>query len=193
MTTDNAPIESMPLYTHLDRIDKGLAAIGIGPNDPVRPEQLFPFDQWRYQGTDPVRRAAEHLGLHSASRVLDIGSGLGGPARFLAHTAGCHVTALELQPRLDEIVAGLTQRCGLSERVKHLCGDALSHPIPDAAFDAVVSWMVVHHIPERPRLCARLARVLRPGGNATSKTCYRGWADRRARPLASAWLRSPCH
>ena len=89
---DNAPIESMPLYTHLDRIDKGLAALGIGPSDPIQPEQLFPFDQWHYQGTEAVRRAAEHLGLHSASRVIDIGSGLGGPAQFPVayHRLSCH-------------------------------------------------------------------------------------------------------
>ena len=160
-------IEAMPLYTHLDRIDKGLAALGIGPRDPIKPEQLFPLDQWHYHGTDAVRHAAEDLGLQSTSRVLDIGSGLGGPARFLSHTTGCHVTALELQPRLHELAADLTQRCGLSERVTHLCGDALTYPISDAAFDAAVSWLVAHHIPDRPRLCVRLAKALRPRG-----VCY---------------------
>src|ERR1700730_1991282 len=115
--SSSAPIESMPLYTHLDRIDKGLAALGIGPREPRRPEHLFALDQWHYNGTEAVRLAAESLGLQSSSRVLDIGSGLGGPARFLSYTTGCHVAALELQPRLHEIAANLTQRCGLSERV----------------------------------------------------------------------------
>ena len=99
------PIGSMPLYTHLDRIERGLAALGIGPADPVRPEQLFPLDQWHYGGTDAVRSAVEHLGLRSSNSVLDVGSGLGGPARFLAYTAGCHVTALELQPELPRSAA----------------------------------------------------------------------------------------
>ena len=162
----------MPLYTHLDRIEKGLAALGIGPRDPIRPEQLFPLDQWHYQGTEAVRHAAERLALQTPSRVLDVGSGLGGPARFLAHTAGCHITALELQHRLHEIAVGLTQRCGLAERVTHLCGDALSYPLPEAAFDAIVSWMVLHHIPNRPRLCERLARALRPGGGCYIEDLY---------------------
>jgi cyclopropane fatty-acyl-phospholipid synthase-like methyltransferase len=165
--SDDFTIESMPLYTNLDRIIKGLAALGIGPTDPIRPEQLFPFDQWHYHGTDAIRTAAEQIGIASGSQVLDIGSGIGGPARFLAHTTGCHVTALELQPKLHAIGVDLTQRCGLGERVTHLCGDALSHPLPDGAFDAVVSWLAIHHIPERPRLCARLGRSLRPGGG-----CY---------------------
>ncbi|MBV8615448.1 MAG: methyltransferase domain-containing protein, partial [Acetobacteraceae bacterium] len=122
---------------------------------------------WHYHGTDAIRAAAERLGLGPASRVLDIGSGVGGPARYLAHTTGCHVTALELQPELHAIAADLTRRCGLDARVTHLCGDALSYPFPDAAFDAVVSWLAVLHIPDRRRLFGRLARALRPGGG-----CY---------------------
>ena len=165
--SEHVTIESMPLYTNLDRIAKSLAALGIGPTDPIRSEQLFPLDQWHIHGIDAVRRAAEQFGLGPASRVLDIGSGLGGPARFLAHSTGCHVTALELQPSLHAIAADLTQRCGLGKLVTHLCGDALSHPIPDAAFDVVVSWLAVHHITDRTRLLARFARALRPGGG-----CY---------------------
>ena len=165
--SDQATIESIPLYTHLDRINTGLAALGIGPEDPIRPDQLFPLDQWHYHGTDAIGAAAKQINLGPTSRVLEIGSGLGGPARFLAHTTGCHVTALELQAKVHALATDLTQRCGLDGRVLHVCGDALSHPIPDAAFDAVVSWLAVLHIPDRPRLYARLARALRPGG-----ACY---------------------
>ena len=160
----DAAIRSMPLYTHLDRIERGLAALGIGPADPIPPDALVPLDQWHYHGVDAIRAAAERLGLGPESRVLDVGSGIGGPARALAHTFGCRVTAIELQPELDAIARDLTRRCGLDGRVAHVCGDALTCPIPDAAFDAVVSWLAVLHIPDRPRLLARLARALRPGG-----------------------------
>ena len=160
----DATIGSMPLYTNLDRIDRGLAALGIGPADPILPEQLFPLDQWHYHGTEAIQATAEQLGLGPASRVLEVGSGVGGPARYLAYTFGCHITALELQPKLHTIAADLTRRCGLGERVSHVCGDALSYPLPDAGFDAVVSWLAVLHIPDRPRLFARLVRALRPDG-----------------------------
>ena len=41
----NVTIELMPLYTHLERIERGLLTLGIGPDDPIQPEQLFPLDQ----------------------------------------------------------------------------------------------------------------------------------------------------
>ena len=141
--SDQTAIGSMPLYTHLERVERALAALGIGRGDPIRPEQLFAIDQWHYHGTEAIHAAAEALGLGPASRVLDVGSGIGGPARYLAHTTGCHVTALELQPELHEIGVDLTRRSGLAGQVTHLCGA------------------------DRPRLFARLARALRAGGQ-----CY---------------------
>ncbi len=162
-----AAIGAMPLYTHTDRIARGLAAQGIGPTDPIPPERLFALDQWHYHGTDAVRAAAEHFGLTATSRVLDIGSGVGGPARYLAHTTGCHVTAIELQPELHALAADLTHRAGLDDRVTHLNGDALEIPLPDGAFDAAVSWLAILHMADRRKLFSRVARALRPGGG-----CY---------------------
>lgn len=163
----NDAIGSMPLYTHLERIERGLAALGISPRDPIDAEQLFPLDQWHYHGIDAVREAAIELSLTRDSRVLDIGSGVGGPARYLAHTIGCRVTALEVQPKLHALGADLTKRCGLDARVTHVRGDAPTQPFADAAYDAAVSWLAFLHIPDRARLCERLVRTLRPGG-----ACY---------------------
>jgi sarcosine/dimethylglycine N-methyltransferase len=160
-------LRAVPLYTHVDRIARGLAARGIGPNDVIPPAELFALDQWHYHGTDAIRDAAAFLGLGPASRVLDIGSGIGGPARFLAHTTGCHVTALELQPELHRVGLDLTRRSGLADRVTHLCGDALEQPLSQQAFDAVISFLAIVHIPHRPDLMKRVRDALRPGGQ-----CY---------------------
>src|SRR5258706_11954617 len=96
--SDRTAIGSMPLYTNLDRVERGLAALGIGPGDAIQPEQLFAIDQWHYRGTDAIRVAAVALGLGPTSRVLDIGSGIGGPPPHLPPTPRCPVTALELPP-----------------------------------------------------------------------------------------------
>jgi cyclopropane fatty-acyl-phospholipid synthase-like methyltransferase len=180
---DDAGIESIGLYTNLDRIASGLAGLGIGPADPIAPEQLFHLDQWHYHGTAAIDAAARSLDLGTGSRVLEIGSGIGGPARYLAHAVGCEVAALELQPKVHAVAANLTQRCGLDGRVTHLCGDALSYPLPRAGFDAVVSWLALLHIPDRPRLLSRIARALRPGGG-----CYIEDFSLRA-PLTESDLR----
>ena len=165
-------IESMPLYVNVDRINNELAALGIGVDEALTPAQLFPFDQYHYHGTDAVHAAAHLLGLGPTSHVLDVGAGLGGPARYLASTIGCHVTALELQNNLHALATRLTARCGLGQRVTHVWGDALTAALPEATFDAVVSWLTLLHIPERPRLLAQLARMLRRGGQCYIEDLY---------------------
>src|SRR5688572_29279556 len=152
----------MPLYSTIERIRNELRE--LVPGAALTPEQLYPFDQIHYRGTDAVRDAAAALALGPAHRVLDIGAGIGGPARFLAHTTGCQVDALELQPEMHALGEELTARCGLDGRVRHVQGDALTHSLEDAAYDAAVSWLAIHHIPERPRLLRRIAAALRPGG-----------------------------
>ena len=154
----------MPLYVNLHRIYNELAEAGVAASAPLTPEQLFPFDQIHYHGTDAVRDAATALKLTKDSRVLENGSGLGGPARFLAHTTGCHVTGLDVQQDMHALATELTARCGLADRVSHALGDALTYPFPEAAFDAVVSWLAVHQIPDRPRLFERLRQTLKKGG-----------------------------
>lgn len=161
---DSAGIETMPLYTHLERVERGLAALGIGPKDRIKPEQLFALDQWHYHGTDAIGAAAAFLQIGPRSRVLDVGAGIGGPARFLAHTTGCHVVALELQPELHAIGLDLTRRCGLESRVTHVCGDALVHPLMPSTFDAVLSFLAVLHVADRPALLRRFFAALKPGG-----------------------------
>lgn len=160
----DAKLESMGLYRNIDRVDADLAALGVGPDDPVRVDQLTSFDQFHYEGTAAVDDAALALGLGPASRVLDIGSGLGGPARYLADRTGCAVTAMELQAELHEAGQRLTRRAGLVDRVAHLNGDILGGPPAGPGFDAIVSMLCFLHIPDRASLFASCAASLRPGG-----------------------------
>ena len=114
--------------------------------------------------------------------MLDVGSGIGGPARYLAAQSGCHVTALELQPDLHATGAELTRRCGLEGRVSHRCGDILDGPPRAGAFDAVVSWLVFLHIADRRRLFAACRSALRDGGRM-----YLEDFSKRREPSAAEW------
>jgi cyclopropane fatty-acyl-phospholipid synthase-like methyltransferase len=156
-------MKAMKLYTNVQRIHNELAALGIGPDAALRVDQLTPFDQYHYFGTDAVDEALEVLQLQPGSRVLDVGSGIGGPARYIAAKTGAHVTALELQPDLHEVALELTARCGLSSRVEHVCGNILDGAVAEN-YDAIISFLCFLHIPDRAKLFAACRAALKPEG-----------------------------
>ncbi len=157
-------MKSMKLYHRVDRIHNELRARGIADDAPLSVADLSPFDHYHYHGTDAVDHAIAMLRLGTASKVLEIGSGIGGPARYAASRSGAHVTALELQPDLDRIAGELTRRCGLAKRIRHLCGDILMDPVEAESFDALMSFLCFLHIPDRARLFRSAWRALKPGG-----------------------------
>ncbi|NKI34504.1 methyltransferase domain-containing protein [Wenzhouxiangella sp. XN79A] len=169
-STASAAIKRMKLYQHLERVERALNASDA--RTPCPPETFEALDQLHYEGRDAVDHAAGELGLGPGRCVLDVGSGLGGPARWLAHRHGCRVAALELQPELDRAARTLTARCGLDESVTHLCGDVLDPAKAPGPFDALVSWLVFLHIPDRPRLLTRCRERLRDGGGLYVEDFY---------------------
>ena len=96
--------------------------------------------------------------------MLDLGCGIGGPARYLAATFGCKVTGVDLSPGFIDAATYLTARCGLSDRVMFQVGDALHLPFDDASFDTVFLQHVAMNIEDRPALYAEVRRILAPGG-----------------------------
>lgn len=154
--------KTMKLYSGTDRIHRELAAIGIDRAAPLKVSDLTPFDQYHYHGTAAVDEAISAMGLKPGMRVLDIGAGLGGPARYMAETCGVHVTALELQEDLSAVATDLTRRCGLASRVEHRSGNVLDGI--DGDYDAIISMLCFLHIPDRARLLSVCRSALRQGG-----------------------------
>ncbi len=157
-------MKSMKLYNQVERIFNELRALGIEENAPLTVDQLTPFDQYHYHGTDALDAGIAAMALGPDARVLEVGSGIGGPARYVANRTGAHVTAMELQPDLDEVARALTGRCDLQERVDHVCGNFLGGAMSGRDFDALMGLLVFLHIPEREKLFDLCARALRPGG-----------------------------
>jgi sarcosine/dimethylglycine N-methyltransferase len=132
--------------------------------DALTEDDLKDFDQDHYGGTDAVNALADAAGVHAGHHVLDVCSGMGGPARWLAHRHGCRVTGIDLTTSRVEGATRLTRRVGLDHRVDFKQGDATAMPFANSEFDAVVSQEAWCHIPDKRSLISECARVVRPGG-----------------------------
>ena len=110
------------------------------------------------------RMAAAVPGLGETSRVLDIGSGYGGAARYLARTYGCQVVALNLSEVENRRARALNQEQGLADKIEVVEGSFEALPYPDDSFDVVWSQDAMLHSGARDKVVAEVARVLKPGG-----------------------------
>jgi MPBQ/MSBQ methyltransferase len=125
---------------------------------------LAPLDQFHGGGLAATVRLARLAGLQPGTRVLDVGGGLGGPARTLAVEFGCHVTVVDLTQSYVRAAEVLTARLGLGDRVTHHAGDALELPFDEGTFDVVWTQNSGMNIAAKERLYVGFHRVLRPEG-----------------------------
>ena len=140
-----------------------VAARGIAP-DAITEEVLQQHDQDHYGGTAATDRLIAESAVQADDVVLDVCSGMGGPARYLAWKTGCDVTGLDLTASRVEGATELTRAARLSGSVRFVHGDALVMPFEDASFTLAMAQESFAHIPDKPRLLAECARVLRPRG-----------------------------
>src|SRR6202007_2259814 len=107
---------------------------------------------------------AKWAGIAADMSVLDVGSGVGGPARFLAATYGCRVTGVDLSEPFVDAARYLTGRTGQGGRVSFEIASALELPFDDGSFDVVLLQLVAMNISDRTRLYRKIRRVLKSGG-----------------------------
>ena len=160
----NSNIKSMKLYNHVDRIYNELKEIGKINSEFLNVEELTNFDQLHYCGTEAVDFSINKIGIDSSMNILEIGSGIGGPARYIANKTGANVIALELQSDQNNIALDLTKRCRLSTKVRHVCGDFLTYDWKGKKFDAIVSWLALYHIFDHKILLQKCFDCLKPRG-----------------------------
>lgn len=131
---------------------------------PLSGADLEALDQFHVRGLEATGDLVAMMDLRPGMRVLDAGSGLGGPSRYVAGHTGSHVTGVDLTPAFVDIATLLAGRTGMAGQVDYRTGDLLALDLPDAAFDAVYTQHVVMNIADRAAVYGELARVLAPGG-----------------------------
>ena len=164
---NNSSIKSMKLYNHVNRVYNELKELGKTNSDSLHVDEFSNiefFDQLHYHGTKAVDFCIKKLNIDSSMSILEIGSGIGGPARHIANETGATVIALELQPDQNKLASDLTRRCRLSDKVIHVCGDFLTYDWHGKKFDAIVSWLALYHIEDHDTLLQKSFDLLNPNG-----------------------------
>jgi MPBQ/MSBQ methyltransferase len=157
---------SEPIFEALRAAGKDLNALTAA--------DLAPFTHLTGRPKVATMELARLAGLQSGMHVLDLGSGLGGPAHTLATEFGCRVTGLELTESLVRTATMLTARVGLGDQVAFQHGNALEMPFGDASFDVVWHEQFAMHIEDKERLYREVRRVLRPGGRLAMREFLAG-------------------
>lgn len=142
--------------------------------DSLTTNDLSSFDQFHGGGLAGTRELASLAELQDGMRVLDVGSGVGGPARTLATEYGCDVTGIDLTEEFCLAADMLTARLGLEARVRFHCGSALDMPFDDGAFDVVWMQQSSMNIPDKEKLYTEVRRVLRSGGTLATQDVLSG-------------------
>lgn len=135
---------------------KDVARLGI--------DDLAPVDEFHVGGRAATEVLAAELKLAAGMKLLDIGSGLGGTARYLAARYGCDVTGIDLTEDFVAVANALAARVGLGRRVRYVHGSAADLPFPPAAFAGATMLHTGMNIADKAPVFRGVRRVLEPGG-----------------------------
>lgn len=132
--------------------------------DSLDPTALSGADEFHLGGRDGTLALLDAVRANAPSSLLDVGCGIGGPARTIAIELGTSTLGIDLTPSFVEAATELTARVGLDQMVSFAVGDALALDLPDDQFDLVTMLHVGMNIADKPGLFSELARVLAPSG-----------------------------
>jgi len=166
-------------------------------SDALTIDDLAPLDQFHGGGKAATQRLARMAELEPGMQVLDVGGGMGGPARTLVVEFGCQVTLVDPTESYVRTSETLTERLGLADRLSHRIGSALELPFVDGSFDVVWTQNSGMNVEDKARLYAEFYRVLRPDGRLAIQEPMAGPVQPPIFPLmwardaSTSFLRSP--
>lgn len=153
-------------YSSTNLIEKIISALkGKGVDlDNLKPADLVAFEEFHIGGRKTTRKLSSLTEIKSTMKVLDIGCGIGGPARTLALEFGCDVTGIDISDDYIEAAIFLSEKLGLSDKTDFVCGEVREIPFEDNSFDIIWSQHLIMNIKEKELLLSEIKRVLKPGG-----------------------------
>jgi SAM-dependent methyltransferase len=153
-------------YTEGTLEQRILAALRQAGKDPDRlgPDDLAPVDEFHHGGRAATAAFAPRLNLRPGMLLLEIGSGIGGPARYFARHHCCQVTGIDLTEEFVAVARTLTSRLGMDGQIGFEQGSALSMPFAAASFDVATLLHVGMNIADKDRLFREVRRVVKPAG-----------------------------
>lgn len=144
------------------RILDALTMMGLDPEH-LNPDQLAPVDEFHVGGRPATAELVDRLRPRAGWRVLDVGSGLGGTARYLARVHDAQVSGIDLTEEYVQVASSLTRRCGLAGRARFQQGGATELPFPESAFDCAFMVHVGMNIEDKAAAFGEIRRVLVQG------------------------------
>ncbi len=121
-------------------------------------------DEFHIGGRPATRALGEQIDLPAGATVLDVGCGIGGPARFFAAERGWRVEGIDLTAEYVAVAEALSRRVGMADKASFRQASATNLPFPDASFDSAYMLHVGMNIADKKAVFTEVRRVLRPGG-----------------------------
>lgn len=174
----------------LEKVSAALEVLAPGGGS-LTLDQVDGFDDFHTAGRMATVRMADLLDPGPGDVVLDAGSGLGGPARYLADRFGCRLIGLDLTPEFVAIGNLLNARTGMGDRVEFRVGDITATDLADETVDHCWTQHVAMNIEDRKGLYREIRRVLRPGGRFALVDVIDGGGGELILPVP--WATKPEH
>ena len=146
-----------------ETILQAVARMGLDP-DRLNATDLAPVDEFHVGGRESTQELAAQMELAPGLRILDVGSGIGGPARYFASEHQCKVTGVDLTEEFVQVARSLTRRTKLQHLVEFAHASALDLKFNPGSFDRAYMIHVGMNIADKAGVFREVRRVLKPGG-----------------------------
>eukprot|EP00041_Stephanoeca_diplocostata_P008562 m.126683 g.126683 ORF g.126683 m.126683 type:complete len:311 (+) comp17384_c0_seq1:96-1028(+) len=144
-------------------LEDGIAAIGKTKST-VTSEDLAPACEFHTGGREATVHFVERMEFQPSDAVLDVGAGLGGPARYISDTFGCHVTGIDLTAEYVDVANNINKWTNMDDKITMVVGNAFAMQFEDAVFDKAYMMHVGMNIEDKYSLAREISRVVKPGG-----------------------------